>query len=294
MGNPLSPLSAEIFMNDLENKIEQLPFFKYFKFWYRYVDDILACFIGTKRQLDSLVSSINKLHKNIAFTLEVEQNNSINFLDLTISKVNSRLSFSIFRKPTYTDMVIHNTSMHPYTHKLAAFRSYIHRLLNTPLSTIDYNSELNIIKQIAVNDGYNPDLIDKMIYDFSLKQALKLVYPNNTNKNKKFYSLTYFGKPSEKIKEYLKNDNINISFKTKNTLGKYIKNNKSVTAKLQKSGEHFRSYRLDDEKSNYAVHLLDSNHIFNDDFKLLHVSNKGAQLNALEAFETNKKKSMEN
>ena len=112
-----------------------------------------------------------------------------------------------------------------------------------------------------------------MIYDYSLKQALKLVYPNNTNNNKKFYSLTYFGKPSEKIKKHLKNNNINISFKTKNTLGKYIKNNKSVTAKLQKSGvyelkcgscpmlyrgqtgrsfevrkgEHFRSYRLDDE-----------------------------------------------
>ena len=125
-------------------------------------------------------------------------------------------------------MVIHDTSMHPYTHKLAAFHSYIHRLLNTPLSTIYYNSELNIIEQIAVNNGYNSDLIDKMIYDYNSKQALKLVYPNNINKNKKFYSLTYFGKPSEKIQKHLKNNNINFSFKTKNTLGKC--RNPSVSA----------------------------------------------------------------
>ena len=59
-----------------------------------------------------------------------------------------------------------------------------------------------------------------------------------------------------------------------------------------RKGEHVRSYRLDDGKSNYAAHLLDFNHIFNDVFRLLHVSNRGAQLNALEALEINKNKSM--
>ena len=74
-------------------------------------------------------------------------------------------------------MIIDNSSLHPYTHKLAAFRCYIHRLLNTPLSPIDYTKEFNIIKQIALNNGYKVEVIDKLIESISLKQALKSVYP---------------------------------------------------------------------------------------------------------------------
>lgn len=51
MGNPLSPLLAEIFMDKLENIIHQNNLSKNFVYWYRYVDDIVACFVGTDRQL---------------------------------------------------------------------------------------------------------------------------------------------------------------------------------------------------------------------------------------------------
>lgn len=51
MGNPLSPLASEIFMDYLESKVRAHPYFKLFMFWYRYVDDILTIFLGTKRQL---------------------------------------------------------------------------------------------------------------------------------------------------------------------------------------------------------------------------------------------------
>ena len=47
-------------------------------------------------------------------------------------------------------MIIHKNPLHPYTHKLAYFHCYIHRLLNIPLSPIDYEKELQIIKKIAV------------------------------------------------------------------------------------------------------------------------------------------------
>ena len=44
MGNPLSPLSAEIFMDNLESEIEKHPLFTRFLFWYGYVDDSLPVF----------------------------------------------------------------------------------------------------------------------------------------------------------------------------------------------------------------------------------------------------------
>ena len=82
--------------------------------------------------------------------MELESDEAINFLDLTIRK--NSLAFKIYHKPTHTDMLIHNSSMHPYVHKLAAFHSYIHRLVSTPLSTEDFQCELKFIKQLAVNN----------------------------------------------------------------------------------------------------------------------------------------------
>ena len=316
MGNPLSPVSAEIFMDDLESKIEKHPLFSRFIFWYRYVDDIFACFLGTSRQLTTFFKHINKLHPNITFTMEREANNSINFLDLTITKIENKLSFSIFHKPTHTDMIIHKNSLHPYTHKLASFHCYIHRLLNIPLSPIDYEKELQIIKQIAVNNGYQPTLIDQMLDKKLYKRALKSVYPVQ-KKVQKFFTLTYIGKPSDIIRKHLRFKDINVSFRTCNTLGIHIENNKSQTEKKRKSGvyelqcgtcdkiyigqtgrsfkeridEHSRSYRLKNRKSNFANHFLDNpNHIYTDDFKLLHTVDKGLKLNALESLEINKRK----
>ena len=52
--------------------------------------------------------------------------------------------------------------------------------------------------------------------------------------------------------------------------------------------EHFRSYFNQDDASNYANHLMEANHRFNDNYKVLHQEQKGAKLNALEALETNK------
>ena len=97
-------------------------------------------------------------------------------------------------------------------------------------------------------------------------------------------------------------------------LGKYIQNNKSKTVNKEKSGvyqlncgscnkiyigktgrafkeridDHSRS--LEDGKSKYAEHILLENHIFDDNFEILHVSNKGLKLNALESLEINKRK----
>jgi hypothetical protein len=41
---------------------------------------------------------------------------SIDFLDITIIKNRDNIQYSIYRKPTTTDNIIHNTSRHPTEH----------------------------------------------------------------------------------------------------------------------------------------------------------------------------------
>ena len=321
MGNPLSPILAEIFMDNLEHKIHEHPLSKNFIYWYRYVDDILACFIGTDRQLNSFLNYINNLHQNIKFTIEIEQDHSINFLDLTISIKNNKHDFKIFHKPSYTDITIHNTSNHPFSHKISAYNSFVHRLINTPMSEENYNLELNLIKQIAVNNGYDAQIIDKIVKKKQYKKAINLIYPTQKayTENTFFQTLTYTGKITTNIGKFCKKRGIHIAYRTNNTLGKYIKNNKSKTDKLYKSGvyqlncgscpkiyigqtgrsfkkrinEHKYSFNKFKLNSNYAKHLLEENHAFDENFKILNLENKNKKLNFLESMQINKFKNQD-
>ena len=135
----------------------------------RYVDDIFIIYNGTIRQIESFKNYINKLNKKIQFTSEIESDNSINFLDIKIKKNNDKLKFSVYRKPTTTDTVIHNDLHHPKNQKLAAFNSLIHKALSIPMDIEDFNNEINIIKQIAKNNGYNIRLINQVIENMKTK-----------------------------------------------------------------------------------------------------------------------------
>lgn len=43
MDNPLSPLLADMFMDNIEQVIHKYPCSKNMTYWYMYVDDILVC-----------------------------------------------------------------------------------------------------------------------------------------------------------------------------------------------------------------------------------------------------------
>ena len=109
MGSNLSPLMADIFINNLKTTIlaKHDLFKKHIKFWARYVDDVFAIFKGTQHDLKQFMNFINAIHPNIKFTQELEVDTGLPFLDLNIRRSRTGLIFDIYRKPTATDHVIH-------------------------------------------------------------------------------------------------------------------------------------------------------------------------------------------
>ena len=105
MGSPLSGVLADLYLNHFENTFLMSSFNKQrdkIKFYVRYVDDTFMIFNGTSRQIENLKGYMNSINMKIQFTLEMENNNCLNFLDLTISKYNDQFRFKIYRKPTTT------------------------------------------------------------------------------------------------------------------------------------------------------------------------------------------------
>jgi hypothetical protein len=113
MGAPSSALLSEIFLQHLEitevyNILMQYRILGYF--WY--VDDILIVFNSDITDIHAVNRAFNTLAPSLKFTMELESNHKINFLDITIAKESNKLSFSVYRKPTATDTIIPARSCH--------------------------------------------------------------------------------------------------------------------------------------------------------------------------------------
>lgn len=238
MDSCLSPFLADIFMTNLENKLIITANNPEILHWFRYVDDCLVFVDGYIGIVNNLLAKINQVHPSIKFTLELESNNKLNFLDFTIHKINNLLNFRIFRKPTQTDHNILSLSSHPHQHKMAAFNCYIHRLLNGPLFAVDYQNKFNIIKQIASNNSYNPNIINSFIQKIKNKKELNAAYPK-IDSIAHFVSLPFLNDNiPNKISGCITSniDNIKISFKTNHNLNRYLVNTKDKVDKLSKRG----------------------------------------------------------
>ena len=321
MGSPLSGTLANIYLNHFERTHimnERNKYKNNILYWHRYVDDILIMFKGTHRQIEKLHKYINSIHDNIKFTLEVEINKSINFLDLTIQNVNQKHSFKIYRKDTQTDHTIHSTSNHPAQHKYAAYNHMLHRLNNIPMAYADYNEELNTIIHIATQNGFTSNMIHQQNSKIKHKiqqQYLTTLYTAEDD-TKKYITLEYNTNTSYFLKKIFGKYKYTIAYKTGQKLHRRLssKQNRECDSGIYKlicndcprfyigqTGRNF-SQRFTEHiqeikngrntqaniKSNYANHLIAEKHTYTDintNLQILHKLTKGNTMDRIEEIE---------
>lgn len=196
---------------------------------------------------------------------------------------------------------------------MAAYYSFIHRLISIPLSTEDYKQELLTIKHIAVANGYRCSMIDKLISKHKRNNNNNTENPNIEMK----YSAADFGTIlNHTLRNEMAKNNVTVSFRTNNKLGSILKERKNNKVKKEdKTGvyqincdncpkyyigqttrsfkkrfkEHIPASSSNNSKSSFANHLINENHNysnFDKNLEVLHVHNKkGSYLNCLEEFE---------
>ena len=142
MGNPLSPFLADLYMSSIEVHVTEA-FPAIFKMWHRYVDDIIA--IVPRKLIGDSLKLLNLQDKALKFTMEVETQKQLPFLDLKIMRDDKKISFGIHRKPTQSDNYIKCNKFNPRSHQFAVFNSLIHRMVNLPLNKTEYQKDYSHI-----------------------------------------------------------------------------------------------------------------------------------------------------
>ncbi len=128
MGNRLSPVLANIFMEEIEInvlsnfQVEQ-------KLYTRFVDDLFFIYDCTVFSLQDFLDLFNDQHSAIHLTSELENEHQLPYLDLLVQRVDpeagqihSPLNLSIYRKGMHSHKYVHWKSSNPRSLKWNVFR----------------------------------------------------------------------------------------------------------------------------------------------------------------------------
>ena len=115
----------------------------------------------------------------------------------------------MYRKPTQTDTTIHFTYNHPLEHKVAAYNFYVNRMLLLPFTEQAKQQEWNIMCTIARNNGFQLQIIHNL---------RRKKNPLTQTQLKKWITFTYFSPCTHKVTNLFKNTDLNVSFRTCNTI----------------------------------------------------------------------------
>ena len=187
MGSPLSPVIADIVLQDVEERgIAGLGFT--LPIYLRYVDDILLA--APSYQHSIILQTFNLLHERLHFTLEKSKNNQINYLDVSIEVANKRFIFDWHRKATFSGRYLNYYSQHPIAHKIGVVRGLVDKVLNIS-DPLFYQKNIELIIKILLENNYPIQLIFSTIE----KGIKKFIYNNNGEGNTKDKDNNYFVVP---------------------------------------------------------------------------------------------------
>jgi len=165
MGSSLGPLFANIFLFRYESQwLQDSPVKPVL--YKRYVDDTLWL-LPADADLSQLLNFMNSRHPNMRFTYEAENNNSINFVGLTITHnpLNKLHCYqtSVYRKSTSTSLFTNYNSFTPLIYRLSAFKSLIYRAYHLCSSWSLFHVEISNIRSMLLRNPYPCWVLDRII-----------------------------------------------------------------------------------------------------------------------------------
>ena len=178
--------------------------------------------IEAKQFLDYL----NTKHPSIKFTMELQVNKTIPFLDILISSQDGSFRTSVYRKSTFMGLFMNFMSFTPMYYKLGLIKTLIDRVYKICCDRKTFDLEIKKVREYLCKNSYPPHLIDKQLNKYIDKKDKENVQEDDKikeNKNIFYLKLPFIGTYSKfvqnKIKHlsnsFCKNMEVNIVFTSK-------------------------------------------------------------------------------
>jgi hypothetical protein len=136
-GSDLSPMVSNIFMEHFEKLALDSAQYKP-SLWFRYVDDTFVVRPHGPEWLQDFLRDLNSLRPSIQFTMEIESNSEIAFLDILVLREATILATKIQRKPTHTGRYLNFNS----NHRPHVKRGFIQSLYNRAFTICQEQQDL--------------------------------------------------------------------------------------------------------------------------------------------------------
>ncbi len=238
MGNPISGFLADIVVEDLELEIiPKLPF--ELPYYVRFVDDIKTAIPDDGEEI--ILEMFNSYHKRLQFTMEIEEDKKLNFLDMTvIRQENGTLNTIWYQKTISSGRYLNYRGINPIGHKRNVAIALIDRAV-TFTNPVDRPAKLDKVRKLLSENGYPKDFVEE-----NIKNRVHRFYNNDKSKREKkdgqrFVSAPYIPGLSERIKKTLKKHDITLSTKTINKVNNVFTRTKYKIATKNKSKVVYRA-----------------------------------------------------
>jgi hypothetical protein len=169
----------------------------------RYVDDTLWL-LPIDADVNSLLSYMNSCHPNMKFTCETENNNSINFIGLTImhnvlSDNNFGFSTSVYRKPTSTSLYMNFNSFTPLSYRLSVFKSLVYRAFRLCSTWNLVHTDIQIVRSMLLRNCFPSWILDLIIKSL-LNSFINPIVKFGPVKERLYIGLPYLGKQTDVVR----------------------------------------------------------------------------------------------
>ena len=153
-------------------------------FYRRYVDDTF-CLFHSEADAVQFFHYLNSRHNNIRFTMEKESENRLPFLDVLIDNNHVPVLTTVFRKSTFTGLLMNFTSFTSSSYKLGLIRTLIDRAYKINSTWLGFHQETTKIKAFLLNKAINSTI--NKFFEFNRQNG-------NNSPECSYVKLPYVGK----------------------------------------------------------------------------------------------------
>jgi len=129
-------------------------------------------------KVNAILNTFNNIHKRLQFTVELEKNRSINFLNLSLIIKNDEL-IGWYKKETNSGRYLSYYSGHPSYHKVGTISGLVDRVIFLSHPNFQEKNLKHVIR-VLIDNAYPLELIFNRI-NLRIKELIKRNHTKNKN-----------------------------------------------------------------------------------------------------------------